>query len=121
MNLYNDPLKENYYALLLAITYPYFLTADEALYAIQNGVNPLVITEQTVMEGFRLSARKKEPVHFKDMCGRRYEIIRLIADVICEVNCAMRSMRDYELEKYRKSIVRYMKGLRERMEKERIR
>ncbi|MDP4118143.1 MAG: hypothetical protein Q8873_03010 [Bacillota bacterium] len=121
MSNYSDPLEENYYALYLAIVYPYTLTADEAFYAIQNGLNPLKINEQTVLDGLRLSEMKKEPLYFRDESGRRYEIIRLMAGMIQEANLSMKGMRDYELEKYREKVVSYMEYLRLKMEGERIR
>ena len=114
---YMLPLEDNYYALYLAITYPCFLTADEAIHAIKNGVNPIAITKQTLMEGFRLSEKKKEPQHYDEFCGRQYEVVRLIAGVINETNEAMRNLRDYELEGYKDSVLDYMKKLRERKEK----
>ena len=115
---YMLPLEDNYYALYLAIVYPCFLTADEALHAIKYGVNPIAITEQTIMEGFRLSKKKKEPAHYDEYLGRRYEIVRLLAGVIKESNEAMRTLRDYELEGYKENVLSYMKALRERKEKQ---
>ena len=117
----NDPIRDNYYAFYLAIVYPYFLTADEALYAIKFGVNPLTVNLHTLSDALKLSKMKKEPKHLKECCGRRYEVIRMMADIINETNAAMRSLRDYELCRYRENIAGYMKNLRERMEKEKIR
>ena len=116
-----DPLEENYYALLLAIIYPCFLTADEALYAIRNGVSPLEVNEQTVREAFALSKMKKEPKYFSESYGRRYEMIKLISEFIKELNVSMKSLRDYELVNYRENVIHYMSYYRERLEKERIR
>ncbi len=119
--MYIDPLEDNYYALLLAIVYPYFLTADEAIYAIKNGVSPMLVTEQTLLDGFRLSSMKREPAHFSEQCGRRYEIVKLLAGVINEANMAMQSLRDYELEKFREKTITYLEYLRKKMEGEKVR
>ena len=118
---YRDPIMDNYYAFLLAIVYPYFLTADEALDAIRFGVNPLVVTNQTLEEALELSKKRKIPRYFSDFPGRRYEVIKFLSEVICETNKAMQGMRDYELSQYSLEIIRYMKKLRERMEENRIR
>ncbi len=114
-----DPLAENYYAFLLAITYPYFLTPDEALSAIENGISPLHITEQTLSDGLRLSKMRKEPRKFAEICGRRYEIVKLISEFIKECDYAMKNLRDYELQKYRIEVINQIKLIAERIEEDR--
>ena len=118
---YEDPLAENYYAFLLALTYPYFITSDEALEAIQHGTAPMRVTEQTLMDGLKLSRMAHEPRKFADVCGRRYEIVKLISGVITICDSAMARLRDYELEEYRDTVLEFMNTLIERMEKNKIR
>lgn len=118
---YEDPLAENYYAFLLALTYPYFITSDEALEAIQHGTAPMRVTEQTLMDGLKLSRMDREPRKFADVCGRRYEIVKLIADFILACDFAMANLRDYELQEYRLQIMSFVNKLGERMEKNKIR
>ena len=120
MNI-QDPLMDNYYALLLAIIYPCCLTPEQAMFAIKHGVSPLCVTKQTLEDALKLSVAAKEPSFMEEKSGRQYEVIRLLADIIRETNEAMKLMRDYELEKYRLAVIDNMKHLRERMEKERLR
>lgn len=118
---YVDPFMDNYYAFLLALIYPYALTADEALEAIKDGVTPLKITKQTLSDAFELSKKKKIPKYFYEYSGRRYEVVLLLADIIKETNNAMQHLRDYELGKYRTEVLEFMNQLRERMVKDKIR
>lgn len=118
---YKDPLEENYYALLLAIVYPYFITPDEAIEAIKHGMNPLEVTPQTVSDAYKLSKMRRVPDYFCEKTGRRREVVLMLSEIISETNRAMQHLRDYELGVYRENIVCYMKNIRERMEKNSIR
>lgn len=118
---YVDPLMENYYAFLLALIYPYALTADEAIEAINNGVTPLKITKQTLNDAFELSKKRKIPRYFYEYSGRRYEVVLMLSDIIKEADNAMQHLRDYELSKYRTEVLEFMRKQKERMVKDKIR
>ncbi len=118
---YNDPRKDNYYAFLLALVYPYYITPDEAIDAIKHGIKPLVITEQTLTDAHKLSGMQKIPDYFAEYTGRRREVVQMLSEIINETNRVMQSLRDYELSRYREDVLAYMIKLRERMVKESIR
>ena len=106
---------------MLALVYPYYITPDEAIDAIKHGINPLVITEQTLTDAHRLSGMQKLPDYFAEYTGRRREVVQMLSEIIQETNRAMQHLRDYELSKYREDVLAYMIKLRERMVKESIR
>lgn len=110
-----DPLEENYYALLLAIIYPYTLTADEAFSAIRYGIDPLKVDIATLTDSFRLAYMKKEPNSYRDRIGRKYEMVLFFSDMIREVNESLEYLNDYEFPEYFNKVRDYTAKLKRRV------